>query len=166
LNHTSYQDALNTLTKPIVNYARGAVMAAYDQSDIGGFGSNKNPSGSGGGGGGGGSGSGSGDSDSGNKKNRVDLVLCNKKEIPKLNVNLFKKEPNFTVLNKNFKLRDIKINTQDTPKSILSAVKNGIIDTAKRMDPKIIQDGESVYDPVGATEGKDTPSGTTPTSSS
>lgn len=166
MNHTNYQDALNTLTKPIVHYAQGAVMAAYDQSSIGSYGSNSNPSGSGGGGGGGGgSGGGSGDSDKGTKKNRVDLVLCNKKEIPKLNVNLFKKEPNFTVLNKNFKLRDIKINTKDTPKSILTAVKNGLIDTAKRMDPKIIQDEEGEYDPTGATEGKDTPSGTTPSSS-
>lgn len=165
-NHTNYQDALNTLTKPIVYYAQGAVMAAYEQSNIGGYGSSSNPSGSGGGGGGGGgSGGGSGDSDKGTKKNRVDLVLCNKKEIPKLNVNLFKKEPNFTVLNKNFKLRDIKINTKDTPKSILTAVKNGLIDTAKRMDPKIIQDEEGEYDPTGATEGKDTPSGTTPSSS-
>lgn len=162
-NHTNYQDALNTLTRPIVSYAQGATLASYEASDIGKYGSNTNPSGSGGGGSGDG-GSGSGDKEK-NTKNRVDLVLCNKKEIPKLNVNLFKKEPNFTVLNKNFKLRDIKINTQDTPKSILSAVKNGIIDTAKRMDPKIIQDGESVYDPVGASEGKDTPSGTTPTSS-
>lgn len=164
-NGTGFRAALATINRPMENYLTGAVEAAYLNSSVGEFGSNKNPSGSGGGGGDGGSGSDKGDSDSGNKKNRVDLVLCNKKEIPKLNVNLFKKEPNFTVLNKNFKLRDIKINTQDTPKSILSAVKNGIIDTAKRMDPKIIQDGESVYDPVGATEGKDTPSGTTPTSS-
>lgn len=164
-NGTGFKAALGTMSDGIKKYAEGAALAAYMNSDVGEGGSRSNPSGSGGGGGGSG-GSGSGDSDSGNKKNRVDLVLCNKKEIPKLNVNLFKKEPNFTILNKNFKLRDIKINTQDTPKSILSAVKNGIIDTAKRMDPKIIQDGESVYDPVGATEGKDTPSGTTPTSSS
>lgn len=161
---TGLKEGLATLTSPAMGIIKEQVQQAYEQSGIGTPGSTKNPSGSGGGGDGG-SGSDKGNSDSGNKKNRVDLVLCNKKEIPKLNVNLFKKEPSFTVLNKNFKLRDIKINTQDTPKSILSAVKNGIIDTAKRMDPKIIQDGESVYDPVGATEGKDTPSGTTPTSS-
>lgn len=161
---SSFYAGLQTINRPLEWALTGATQAAYLNSQTGEYGSNRNPSGSGGSGSGDG-GSDKGDSDSGNKKNRVDLVLCNKKEIPKLNVNLFKKEPNFTVLNKNFKVRDIKINTQDTPKSILSAVKNGIIDTAKRMDPKIIQDGESVYDPVGATEGKDTPSGTTPTSS-
>ena len=164
-NGTNLNTGLTTMSRPMEGVLSGQVLAAYLNSDVGEFGSNKNPSGSGGGGGGGGSGDGSGDSDKGNKKNRVDLVLCNKKEIPKLNVNLFKKEPNFTVLNKNFKLRDIKINTKDTPKSILTAVKNGLIDTAKRMDPKIIQDEEGEYDPTGATEGKDTPSGTTPSSS-
>ena len=99
-----------------------------------------------------------------NKKSRVDLVLCNKKEIPKLNVNLFKKPPSFTVLNKNFKLRDIKVNTQDKPKAIVSAVKNAIIDTQKRTDPKIIQDEGGEYDPVAATDGNATPTGTTNTS--
>lgn len=162
---TGFKAALGTLSSGIKDYAEGAALAAYMNSSVGEFGKDSNPSGSGGGGGGGDGGSGSDDDSGKNKKNRVDLVLCNKKEIPKLNVNLFKKEPNFTVLNKNFKLRDIKINTQDTPKSILSAVKNGIIDTAKRMDPKIIQDGESVYDPVGATEGTDIPSGSTPPTS-
>lgn len=164
-NHTGFKAALGTMSSQIKDYAEGATLAAYMNSSVGEFGKDSNPSGSGGGGGGGDGGSGSDDDSGKNKKNRVDLVLCNKKEIPKLNVNLFKKEPNFTVLNKNFKLRDIKINTQDTPKSILSAVKNGIIDTAKRMDPKIIQDGESVYDPVGATEGTDIPSGSTPPTS-
>lgn len=163
-NGTGFRAALATINRPLQNHLTGAVQAAYLNSSVGEGGSRGGGSGSGGGGGDGGSG-GSGDSDKGNKKNRVDLVLCNKKEIPKLNVNLFKKEPNFTVLNKNFKLRDIKINTKDTPKSILTAVKNGLIDTAKRMDPKIIQDEEGEYDPTGATEGKDTPSGTTPSSS-
>ena len=163
-NGTGFRAALATINRPMEHALTGAVKAAYLNSQVGEGGSRGGGSGSGGGGGGG-SGGGSGDSDKGNKKNRVDLVLCNKKEIPKLNVNLFKKEPNFTVLNKNFKLRDIKINTKDTPKSILTAVKNGLIDTAKRMDPKIIQDEEGEYDPTGATEGKDTPSGTTPSSS-
>lgn len=162
--HQGFSSILNTLSGNIKAYAEGATLAEYMNSDVGEGGSHSNPSGSGGGGGGdGGGGGGSGDDSGRNTKNRVDLVLCNKKEIPKLNVNLFKKEPNFTVLNKNFKLRDIKINTKDTPKSILDAVKNGIIDTAKRMDPKIIQDEEAVYDPMGATEGTPTPSGTTPT---
>lgn len=164
-NNTGFKAALGTMSSQIKDYAEGATLAAYMNSSVGEFGKSSNPSGSGGGGGGGDGGSGNDDDSGKNKKNRVDLVLCNKKEIPKLNVNLFKKEPNFTVLNKNFKVRDIKINTQDTPKSILSAVKNGIIDTAKRMDPKIIQDGESVYDPVGATEGTDIPSGSTPPTS-
>ena len=108
---------------------------------------------------GGGSGSGDKDKDQGTKKERVDLVLCNKKEIPKLNVNLFKKAPSFTILNKNFKLRDIKVNTQDKPKAVLASIKNAIIDVQKRTDPKIIQDEEAIYDPVGATDGN-TPSGT------
>lgn len=159
-NHTNTQDALNTMTTPgVLGVYKNQVLAGYGEAAEQ---ANKGGSGSGGGGGGGGGG-GSADDSGKNTKNRVDLVLCNKKEIPKLNVNLFKKEPNFTVLNKNFKLRDIKINTKDTPKSILDAVKNGIIDTAKRMDPKIIQDEEAVYDPMGATEGTPTPSGTTPT---
>ena len=116
--------------------------------------------GSGGGGGGGDGGSGSGDKDNtGTKKERVDLVLCNKKEIPKLNVNLFKKPPTFTVLNKNFKLRDVKINTEDKPKAIMSSIKNAFIDVQKRTDPKIIQDEEAEYDPAGATDGNALPSG-------
>lgn len=164
----NYQDKLNTITKPLVNFAQGSVMAAYDQSKLGEYGGGSHDTGSGGGGGGGDGGGGSGDSGSneGTKKSRVDLVLCNKKEIPKLNVNLFKTPPNFTILNKNFKLRDIKINSQDKPKAIMAAVKNGIIETQKRMDPKIIQDESGEYDPLAATEGKATPSGNTPTSSS
>ena len=118
-------------------------------------------SGSGGGGGGGGD---SGDKDNtGTKKERVDLVLCNKKEIPKLNVNLFKKPPSFTILNKNFKLRDLKINTEDKPKAIMSSIKNAFIDVQKRSDPKIIQDEEAEYDPVAATDGNATPSGSAKT---
>lgn len=135
-----------------------AIEDAYLASDVG----EDTGSGSGSGSGGGGDGGGS-DSDNKNTKNRVDLVLCNKKEIPKLNVNLFKKEPSFTVLNKNFKVRDIKVNTQDKPKAILSSVKNAIIDVEKRTDPKIIQDEEGEYDPVAATEGNSTPSGKTST---
>ena len=159
--NASYQDILNTVTVPLVNYAQGAVMAAYDQSNIGEYGGGNRSKGSGSGGG---SGDGSDkDKDSGSKKERVDLVLCNKKEIPKLNVNLFKKPPNFTILNKNFKLRDIKINSQDKPKAIMNAIKNGIIETQKRMDPKIIQDEDAVYDPLAATDGSSTPSGTTKT---
>lgn len=157
----SYQDKLNTATWGIVKYAEGAVEAAYNMSNIGEYGGGQSSSG---GGSGGGSGSGSDkDKDSGTKKERVDLVLCNKKEIPKLNVNLFKKPPNFTILNKNFKLRDIKINSQDKPKAIMNAIKNGIIETQKRMDPKIIQDEDAVYDPLSATDGSSTPSGTTQT---
>lgn len=129
------------------------VKAAYGASGVG------EPDGSGSGSGGSGSGSGNKDKDQGTKKERVDLVLCNKKEIPKLNVNLFKKAPSFTILNKNFKLRDIKVNTQDKPKAVLASIKNAIIDVQKRTDPKIIQDEEAIYDPVGATDGN-TPSGT------
>ena len=168
-SNASYQDKLNTATNMIVQYAQGATLAAYDQSNIGEYGGGDRGTPSGGGGGGGDGGGGGGGSDTGNsgtKKERVDLVLCNKKEIPKLNVNLFKKPPNFTVLNKNFKVRDIKINSQDKPKAIMNAVKNGIIETQKRMDPKIIQDEEAVYDPVAASDGKSTsPSGTTKTTS-
>ena len=69
------------------------------------------------------------------------------------NVNLFKKAPSFTVQNKNFKLRDIKINTQDKPKEIQASVKNAIIDIQNRADPKIIQDEKAEYDPVGASDG-------------
>lgn len=108
----------------------------------------------------GGSGDGSGSSsDSSNKKKYVSLAICDKKEIPKLNVNLFKKPPSITVQNKNFKLRDIKINTADKAKNIQSAVKNAIIDVQQRADPKIIQDEEAEYDPEGATDGNSLPSG-------
>lgn len=91
------------------------------------------------------------DSDA-NKQRYVQLAICNKKAIPKLNVNLFKKAPTFTVLNKNFKLRDIKINTADKAKNIENSLKNAIIDVQERSDPKIIQDSEGEYDPVGATD--------------
>lgn len=161
----TYQQMLNTLTRPIVGYAEKATMDAYERSNIGEYGSGGSGGGGGGSGGGGGGGGGGGSRDSdrgGTRKERVDLVLCNKKEIPKLNVNLFKKAPNFTVLNKNFRLRDLKITSQDKPKAIMNAVKNGIIETQKRMDPKIIQDEDAVYDPVDATEGS-TPKGNTKT---
>ena len=139
-------------------YYTDALLAAYDASTLG---EPSSPA-SGGSGGSGDDGKDK-DKDSGTKKERVDLVLCNKKEIPKLNVNLFKKAPQFTVLNKNFKLRDIRINTQDKPKAVLASLKNAIIDTQKRMDPKIIQDEEAEYDPVAATDGNSTPSGSTST---
>ena len=112
----------------------------------------------------GGSGRGGGkDYDNNNRQRYVQLAICNKKAIPKLNVNLFKKAPSFTVMNKNFKLRDIKINTADKAKNIESAVKNAIIDVQERSDPKIIQDEEAEYDPVGATDGDNLPTGTTQT---
>ena len=99
--------------------------------------------------------------DTANKKNWVNLAICNKKEIPKLNVNLFKKPPNFTILNRNFKLRDVNVNTADDAKSIQNAVKNSIIEIQNRSNPKIIQDDAAEYDPVNATEGgKDIPTGT------
>lgn len=98
---------------------------------------------------------------SANRKNWVNLAICNKKEIPKLNVNLFKKPPNFTILNRNFKLRDVNVNTADDAKSIQNAVKNSIIEIQNRSNPKIIQDDAAEYDPVNATEGgKDIPTGT------
>lgn len=114
----------------------------------------------------GGSGGGGGkdyDNNNNNRQRYVQLAICNKKAIPKLNVNLFKKAPSFTVMNKNFKLRDIKINTADKAKNIESAVKNAIIDVQERSDPKIIQDEEAEYDPVGATDGDNLPTGTTQT---
>lgn len=162
----SYQDKLDTATWGIVQYAQKATMAAYDASNIGEYGSGSRGSGGGSGGGsgsGGGGGSDKGSDKNQNVKNRVDLVLCNKKTIPKLNVNLFKKAPNFTVLNKNFKVRDIKINTEDKPKAIMNAVKNGIIDVQRRTDPKIIQDDEAEYDPTAATDGDNLPHGSTQT---
>ena len=112
-------------------------------------------------------GTGSGDSDNDkdkdtnkNRKNWVNLAICNKKEIPKLNVNLFKKPPNFTILNRNFKLRDVNVNTADDAKSIQNAVKNSIIEIQNRSNPKIIQDDAAEYDPVNATEGNNLPTGT------
>ena len=98
--------------------------------------------------------------DTANKKNWVNLAICNKKEIPKLNVNLFKKPPNFTILNRNFKLRDVNVNTADDAKSIQNAVKNSIIEIQNRSNPKIIQDDAAEYDPVNATEGNTLPTGT------
>lgn len=157
-----YQSKLDTATWGILQYAQKSTMAAYDQSTLGEYGSGSRSSGTGSGGGSG-SGSGSDNKNTGNVKNRVDLVLCNKKTIPKLNVNLFKKAPNFTVLNKNFKVRDIKINTQDKPKAMMNALKNGIIDVQRRTDPKIIQDDEAVYDPTAATDGDNLPQGSTQT---
>lgn len=161
-----YQSKLDTATWGIVQYAQKATMAAYDASNIGEYGSGSRGSGGGSGGGsgsGGGGGSDKGSDKNQNVKNRVDLVLCNKKTIPKLNVNLFKKAPNFTVLNKNFKVRDIKINTEDKPKAIMNAVKNGIIDVQRRTDPKIIQDEEAEYNPTAATDGDNLPHGSTQT---
>lgn len=98
--------------------------------------------------------------DTSNKKNWVNLAICNKKEIPKLNVNLFKKPPNFTILNRNFKLRDVNVNTADDAKSIQNAVKNSIIEIQNRSNPKIIQDDAAEYDPLSATEGNTLPVGT------
>lgn len=100
------------------------------------------------------------DKDKSSKKNWVNLAICNKKEIPKLNVNLFKKPPNFTILNRNFKLRDVNVNTADDAKSIQNAVKNSIIEIQNRSNPKIIQDDAAEYDPVNATEGNQLPTGT------
>lgn len=97
---------------------------------------------------------------SSNRKNWVNLAICNKKEIPKLNVNLFKKPPNFTILNRNFKLRDVNVNTADDAKSIQNAVKNSIIEIQNRSNPKIIQDDAAEYDPVNATDGNTLPVGT------
>jgi hypothetical protein len=159
--YDTFQGAINATRTGANAYYKDALLAAYDSSDIGEGGGE--PSGGSGGGGGGGSDGGSDKDNTGTKKERVDLVLCNKKEIPKLNVNLFKKAPQFTVLNKNFKLRDIKINTQDKPKAVLDSIKNAIIDTQRRMDPKIIQDEEAEYDPVAATDGNSTPTGSTST---
>lgn len=149
------------------NLAENIENAYYEQADQI---ANTGSAGGAGSGYGGDSGSGSdsdSDKDESNKKNYVDLVICNKKTIPKLNVNLFKKEPTFKIQNQNLKLRDIKINTQDKPKAISSAVKNAIIDVQERTNPKIIQDQEAEYNPVEATEGTsgtDVPTGTTQTS--
>ena len=100
------------------------------------------------------------DKDKSSGKRWVNLAICNKKEIPKLNVNLFKKPPNFTILNRNFKLRDVNVNTADDAKSIQNAVKNSIIEIQNRSNPKIIQDDAAEYDPVNATEGNTLPVGT------
>lgn len=100
------------------------------------------------------------DKDKTSGKNWVNLAICNKKEIPKLNVNLFKKPPNFTILNRNFKLRDVNVNTADDAKSIQNAVKNSIIEIQNRSNPKIIQDDAAEYDPINATEGNTLPTGT------
>lgn len=143
------------------NYADAitpALLKQYMGSDIGEVKDDGEGSGSGSG-----SGSGNKGDNQGTRKERVDLVLCSKKEIPKLNVNLFKKPPTFTVLNKNFKVRDVKINTEDTPKAIMSAIKNSFIDVQKRSDPKIIQDEEGVYNPEQSTEGNPLPSGSAKT---
>ena len=153
--------------KRLSGAAKSQVVDAYNEQlpqlaelgDMGGAGTGS------GGGDGSGSDKGSDDEES-NKKNYVDLVIGNKKTIPKLNVNLFKKEPTFKIQNQNLKLRDIKINTQDKPKAISSAVKNAIIDVQERTNPKIIQDQEAEYNPVEATEGTsgtDVPTGTTQT---
>lgn len=161
----TYKDRQKLLGQWIAGITAPQIEASYLTSDMGENGAGGNGQGGGGGGGGGGDGgSGNKGDTEEKKKSRVDLVLCNKKEIPKLNVNLFKKPPSFTILNKNFKLRDIKVNTQDKPKAIVSAVKNAIIDTQKRTDPKIIQDEGGEYDPVAATDGNATPTGTTNTS--
>lgn len=158
----SSNSAIKSIGDRLNNALKTQIDTQYALSDLP-DGSSGNSGGGGGGSGGGGSGGSDNSGSGGTRKERVDLVLCNKKEIPKLNVNLFKKPPNFTVLNKNFKLRDIKINSQDKPKSIMNAVKNGIIETQKRMDPKIIQDETAEYNPVEATDGTSTPSGTTRT---
>ena len=151
----NFGDAMELARKNYAGAAAPLIHQAYLSSGAG----EDEPSSGGGGGGDGGSGSDNNDKDTGTKKERVDLVLCNKKEIPKLNVNLFKKPPTFTVLNKNFKLRDVKINTEDKPKAIMSSIKNAFIDVQKRTDPKIIQDEEAEYDPAGATDGNALPSG-------
>lgn len=162
---TNFKAALDTLRKGGQGALTQQILEQYDLQAA-----NANTDKTGGAGSGGGSGGGSGDDadkdTGGSTKSRVDLVLCSKKTIPKLNVNLFKKAPNFTIQNKNFSLRDIKINTEDKPDAITDALKNGIINAQKRMDPKIIQSEESVYDPVTATDGTTTPKGNTPVSSS
>lgn len=158
---SNFANTLGTIQKNYADAIQPTVKDAYLASQIGEEDDDQNAAGdSGSGGGDGGDGS---DSGKGSKKERVDLVLCNKKEIPKLNVNLFKKPPSFTVLNKNFKLRDIKVNTQDKPKAVLSSIKNAIIDVQKRTDPKIIQDETAEYDPAGATDGNNVPSGSSST---
>ena len=160
---SNFANTLGTIQKNYADAIQPTVKDAYLASQIGEDDDDQNAAGDSGSGGGGGDGGDGSDSGKGNKKERVDLVLCNKKEIPKLNVNLFKKPPSFTVLNKNFKLRDIKVNTQDKPKAVLSSIKNAIIDVQKRTDPKIIQDETAEYDPAGATDGNNVPSGSSST---
>lgn len=157
-NGLSSNDVINTFAK---NYTENPmfkqrIIDTYNAAGEEGEGS----------GGGSGSGSGDNDNDTGTRKERVDLVLCNRKTIPKLNVNLFKKPPSFTILNKNFKLRDVKINSEDKPKAIMAAIKNSFIDIQKRTDPKIIQDEDAVYDPAAATDGTNVPSGSAKTNTS
>lgn len=147
-----WQTIQNTILKPGLAGVQQMVESAYDQSQVGEYGGKSGGSGSGGGSGGG-SGSDGSDKKSGSTTSRVDLVLCSKKEIPKLNVNLFKKPPQFTVLSKNFKLDNLQITTQDKPDAIMNAVKNGLIDTQQRLDPKIVQDEQAVYDPLASTDG-------------
>lgn len=166
-NGVEYSDLMRTV-KTGMDYRIGQKIEEEYLKQVGTLAGANTPQGGTGSGSGDGSGSGSGsDSDKeSNKKNYVDLVICNKKTIPKLNVNLFKKEPTFKIQNQNLKLRDIKINTQDKPKAISSAVKNAIIDVQERTNPKIIQDQEAEYNPVEATEGTsgtDVPTGTTQT---
>lgn len=156
----NFANTLGTVQKNYADAIQPTVKDAYLASQIGEEDNDQNAAGDSGSGGGDGDDK---DSGKGSKKERVDLVLCNKKEIPKLNVNLFKKPPSFTVLNKNFKLRDIKVNTQDKPKAVLSSIKNAIIDVQKRTDPKIIQDETAEYDPAGATDGTNVPSGSSST---
>lgn len=166
-NGMDYTGLMRTV-KEGMDYRIGQKIEEEYLKQVGTLAGANTPQGGTGSGSGDGSGSGSGsDSDKeSNKKNYVDLVICNKKTIPKLNVNLFKKEPTFKIQNQNLKLRDIKINTQDKPKAISSAVKNAIIDVQERTNPKIIQDQEAEYNPVEATEGTsgtDVPTGTTQT---
>ncbi len=158
---SNFANTLGTIQKNYADAIQPVVKDAYLASQIGEEDDDQNAAGDSGSGGG--DGGDDKDSGKGSKKERVDLVLCNKKEIPKLNVNLFKKPPSFTVLNKNFKLRDIKVNTQDKPKAVLSSIKNAIIDVQKRTDPKIIQDETAEYDPAGATDGNNVPSGSSST---
>lgn len=147
-----YNAIEDTLLQGISGRSFREILKQYENSDTG-----SDDSGSGG------KGSGSdkdSDKDKSSRKNWVNLAICNKKEIPKLNVNLFKKPPNFTILNRNFKLRDVNVNTADDAKSIQNAVKNSIIEIQNRSNPKIIQDDAAEYDPVNATEGNPIPTGT------
>jgi hypothetical protein len=99
--------------------------------------------------------------DDGSGRIWANLAICKKKMIPNLNVNLFKKPPSFLINNKNLKIGDIKVNTEDKPKYITNAVKNAVIDIQNATNPKIIQDENGIYDPVGATPGTNVPGGNT-----